>query len=126
MTEATKTSIFSVWHAWIRQASLVGALEIRFGFEKGFSLMCKWPLLAGVRPNDPNLAPPFIDPRETLENPDEKGLDDEIPMFPSPARPEPAGVEPAASSAGAEPSARAPADLESDHMDVMTMMMRGV
>ena len=39
-------------------------------------------------------------------------------MFPSPARPEPAGVEPAASSAGAEPSARAPAGLESDHMGV--------
>ena len=93
------------------------SFRIREGVQ--FDVQAVWPLLAGVRPNDPNLAPPFVNPRETLENPDGEGvLDDEIPMFPSPARPEPAGVEPAASSAGAEPSARAPADLESDHMDV--------
>ena len=93
------------------------SFRIREGVQ--YDVNAVWPLLAGVRPNDPNLAPPFVDPRETLENKDEEGvLDDEIPMFPSPARPEPAGVEPAASSAGAEPSARAPADVESDYMDV--------
>ena len=26
-----------------------------------------WPLLSGVKPNDPNVAPPFVDPREVLE-----------------------------------------------------------
>ena len=80
------------------------SFRIRQGVQ--FDVQAVWPLLAGVRPNDPNLAPPFVDPRETLEDLDGEGvLDDEIPMFPSPARPEPAGVEPAASSAGAEPSA---------------------
>ena len=76
------------------------------------------PLLAGVRPNDPNLAPAFVDPRETFETKDKGVLDDEIPMLLSPVHPEPVGVEPAASSAGAEPSARAPADVESDQMDL--------
>ena len=26
-----------------------------------------WPLLSGVKPNDPHVAPPFVDPREVLE-----------------------------------------------------------
>ena len=39
-------------------------------------------------------------------------------MFPSPARPDTAGVDPAVSSAGADPSARAPADPGPDYMDV--------
>ena len=33
-----------------------------------------WPLLAGVRPNDPNLAPPFVDPRKALENENGEGF----------------------------------------------------
>ena len=43
-----------------------------------------WPLLAGVRPNDPNVAPPFVDPREVLEG--EGVLDDDLPSFPAPPR----------------------------------------
>ena len=93
------------------------SFRIREGVQ--YDVQAVWPLLAGVRPNDPNLAPPFVDPRETLENKDGEGvLDDEIPMFPSPVRPEPAGVEPAASSAGADPSASAPVDPGPDYMDV--------
>ena len=104
------------------ESPLVGYLvgyvyRIREGVQ--YDVQALWPLLAGVRPNDPNLAPPFVDPRETLENKDGEGvLDDEIPMFPSPARPEPAGVEPAASSAGADRSASAPVDPGPDYMDV--------
>ena len=93
--------------------------SFRIREEVAYDVQAVWPLLAGVRPNDPNLAPPFIDPRETLENENGEGvLDDEIPMFPSPVRPEPAGVEPAASSAGANPSASAPADPGPDDMEV--------
>ena len=93
------------------------SFRIREGVQ--YDVQAVWPLLAGVRPNDPNLAPPFVDPRETLENKDEEGvLDDEIPMFPSPVRPEPAGVEPAASSAGAEPSASVPVDPGPEYTDV--------
>ena len=97
----------------------------RFKWESGYfregvqyDIQSVWPLLAGVRPNDPNVAPPF-DPREVLENENgEVVLDDSIPMFPSPVHPEPAGAAPAASSAGAEPSAGAPADPMSEYMDV--------
>ena len=48
-----------------------------------------WPLLAGVRPNDPNVAPPFVDPREVLEGEprvEEGVLDDDLPSFPAPPR----------------------------------------
>ena len=40
------------------------SFRIREGVQ--FDVNAVWPLLAGVRPNDPNLAPPFVDPRETL------------------------------------------------------------
>ena len=92
------------------------------GSEVQCDVQAVWPLLAGVRPNDPILAPPFVDPRETLENENGEGiLDDETPMFPSPARPEPAGVEPAASSAGANPPASVPemeVDLRGDDDEI--------
>ena len=72
-----------------------------------------------MAPSNGTQAPPFVDPRETLENDNGEGvLDDEIPMFPSPAGPEPAGVEPAALSARADPSASAPVDPGPDAMDV--------
>ena len=72
-----------------------------------------------MAPSNGTQAPPFVDPRETLENDNGEGvLDDEIPMFPSPAGPEPAGVEPAALSARADPSASAPVDPGTDAMDV--------
>ena len=48
------------------------SFRIREGVQ--FDVNAVWPLLAGVRPNDPNLAPPFVDPRETLENIDEEGV----------------------------------------------------
>ena len=84
-----------------------------------YDVQAVWPLLAGIRPNDPDLAPLFVDPRETLENENGEGvLGDDVPMFPSPVRPEPAGAAPAASSAGAKPSARGPVDSGADHMDV--------
>ena len=76
-----------------------------------------WPLLAGVIPNDPSVAPPFVDPRESLENPVPEGvLEDDIPVFPSPSPVDPHPVaEPSAPSAAAPPSVAAPAD---DTMDV--------
>ena len=93
------------------------SFRIREGVQ--YDVQAVWPLLARVRPNDPNLAPPFVDPRETLENENGGGvLDEDIPMFPSPVRPEPAGMEPAASSARADPSASAPVDPGPDYMDV--------
>ena len=51
------------------------SVDIHFGIEKRFNLMFKtvWPLLAGVIPNDPSVAPPFVDPREWLENPVPEG-----------------------------------------------------
>jgi len=56
-----------------------------------------WPLLSGVRPNDPNLAPPFLDPSEVLEGEPqvEEGVLDDLPAFPTAPRHEsvPADVE---------------------------------
>ena len=75
-------------------------------------------MLAGVIPNDPSVAPPFVDPRESLENPVPEGvLEDDIPVFPSPSPVDPHPVaEPSApSAAAAPPSVAAPAD---DTMDV--------
>ena len=57
------------------------SFRVREGVQ--FDVQTVWPLLAGVIPNDPSLAPPFIDPRESLENPVPEGvLDDDIPVFP--------------------------------------------
>ena len=53
----------------------------------GFDVQTVWPLLAGVIPNDPSVAPPFVDPRESFENPVPEGiLEDDIPVFPSPVQ----------------------------------------
>ena len=64
-----------------------------------------WPLLAGVIPNDPSVALPFVDLRESLENPVREGvLEDDIPVFPSPSPIDPYPVaEPSAPSAAAAP-----------------------
>ena len=35
-----------------------------------------WTLFSGVKPNDPNVAPPFVDPREVLE--DEPQIEEEV------------------------------------------------
>ena len=60
-----------------------------------------WPLLSGVRPNDPSVAPPFVDPREVLEGEPqvEEGVLDDVPSFPTPPRREDVSV-PAAASEG--------------------------
>ena len=89
--------------------------RIREGVQ--FDVQTVWPLLAGVIPNDPSVAPPFVDSRESLENPVPEGvLEDDIPVFlsPSPIDPYPV-AEPSAPSAAAPPSVAAPAD---DRMDV--------
>ena len=41
------------------------SFRIREGVQ--YDVQAVWPLLAGVRPNDPNLAPPFVDPRIKME-----------------------------------------------------------
>ena len=92
------------------------SFRIREGVQ--FDVQTVWPLLAGVIPNDPSVAPPFVDPRESLENPVPEGvLEDDIPVFPSPGPVDPHPVaEPSApSAAAAPPSVAAPAD---DTMDV--------
>ena len=92
------------------------SFRIREGVQ--FDVQTVWPLLAGVIPNDPSVAPPFVDPRELLENPVPEGvLEDDIPVFPSPSPVDPHPVaEPSApSAAAAPPSVAAPAD---DTMDV--------
>ena len=92
------------------------SFRIREGVQ--FDVQTVWPLLAGVIPNDPSVAPPFVDPRESLENPVPEGvLEDDIPVFPSPSPVDPHPVaEPSApSAAAAPPSVAAPAD---DTMDV--------
>eukprot|EP00434_Breviolum_minutum_P044116 symbB.v1.2.039362.t1/scaffold6515.1/size17451/1 len=82
-----------------------------------FDVQTVWPLLAGVIPNDPSVAPPFVDPRESLENPVPEGvLEDDIPGFPFPSPIDPYPVaEPSVPSAAAPPPVAAPAD---DRMDV--------
>ena len=60
------------------------SFRIREGVQ--FDVQTVWPLLAGVIPNDRSVAPPFVDPRESLENPVPEGvLEDDIPVFPSPS-----------------------------------------
>ena len=92
------------------------SFRIREGVQ--FDVQTVWPLLAGVIPNDPSVAPPFVDPRESLENPVPEGvLEDDIPVFPSPSQvnPHPVAEPSAPSAAAAPPSVAAPAD---DTMDV--------
>ena len=92
------------------------SFRIREGVQ--FDVQTVWPLLAGVIPNDPSVAPPFVDPRESFENPvPERVLEDDIPVFPSPSPvdPHPVAELSAPSAAAAPPSVAAPAD---DTMDV--------
>ena len=92
------------------------SFRIREGVQ--FDVQTVWPLLAGVIPNDPSVAPPFVDPRESLENPVPEGvLEDDIPVFPSPSHVDshPVAEPSAPSAAAAPPSVAAPAD---DTMDV--------
>ena len=55
------------------------SFRIREGVQ--FDVQTVWPLLAGVIPNDPSVAPPFVDPGESLENPSiEEPVEDDIPV----------------------------------------------
>ncbi len=59
------------------------SFRIREGVQ--FDVQASWPLLSAVRPNDPNVAPPFVDPREVLEGEprgEEGALEDDLPMLP--------------------------------------------
>ena len=77
-----------------------------------------WPLLAGVRPNDPNVAPPFVDPREVLEGEPrvEEGVLDDLPSFPAPPRHEsaPADGEVAPAAGNSENDEMMDVDLRGD------------
>ena len=65
-----------------RQVIREHSFRIREGVQ--FHVQTVWPLLAGVIPNDPSVAPPFVARRESLENPvPEAVLEDDIPVFPS-------------------------------------------
>ena len=81
-----------------------------------------WPLLAGVRPNDPSVAPPFLDPREVLEGEPRvgEGVLDDLPSFPAPPRHESAPadgeVAPAAGNSG-ENDERMDVDLRGEIED---------
>ena len=86
-----------------------------------------WPLLAGVRPNDPNVAPPFVDPREVLEGEPrvEEGVLDDLPSFPAPPRHEsaPADGEVAPAAGNPENDEMMDVDLRGDDDDEMELGM---
>ena len=52
------------------------SFRIREGVQ--FDVQTVWPLLAGVIPNDPSIAPPFVDPRESFENPVPEGVLEDV------------------------------------------------
>ena len=76
-----------------------------------------WPLLAGVRPNDPNVAPPFVDTREVLEGEPrvEEGVLDDLPSFPAPPRHESAPADGEVAPAAGNP----------DNDEMMDVDLRG-
>ena len=86
-----------------------------------------WPLLAGVRPNDPNVTPPFLDPREVLEGEPrvEEGVLDDLPSFPAPPRHEsaPADGEVAPAAGNPENDEMMDVDLRGDDDDEMELGM---
>ena len=86
-----------------------------------------WPLLAGVRPNDPSVAPPFVDPREVLEGEPRvgEGVLDDLPSFPAPPRHEsaPADGEVAPAAGNSENDEYMDVDLRGDDDDEMELGM---
>ena len=80
-----------------------------------------WPLLSGVKPNDPNLAPPFVDPREVLEGEPEveEGVLDDMPAVPAPSRRDsvPAEVGEAPAAGNSEEDETMDVDLRGDEDD---------
>ena len=80
-----------------------------------------WPLLSGVRPNDPTFAPPFVDPRDVLEGEPQvgEGVLDDMPAFPTPPRPAsvPADVEVAPAAGNSDEDETMDVDLRGDEDD---------
>ena len=80
-----------------------------------------WPLLSGVKPNDPNVAPPFVDLREVLEGEPqiEEGVLDDMPAVPAPSRREsvPAEVEEVPAAGNLEEDETMDVDLRGDEDD---------
>ena len=80
-----------------------------------------WPLLSGVKPNDPNVAPPFVDPREVLEGEPqvEEGVLDDMPAVPAPSRREsvPAEAEEVPAAGNLEEDETMDVDLRGDEDD---------
>ena len=80
-----------------------------------------WPLLSGVKLNDPNVAPPFVDPREVLEGEPqvEEGVLDDMPAVPAPSRREsvPAEVEEVPAAGNLEEDETMDVDLRGDEDD---------
>ena len=80
-----------------------------------------WPLLSGVKPNDPNVAPPFVDPREVLEGEPqvEEGVLEDMPAVPAPSRREsvPAEVEEVPAAGNLEEDETMDVDLRGDEDD---------
>ena len=80
-----------------------------------------WPLLRGVKPNDPNVAPPFVDPREVLEGEPqvEEGVLDDMPAVPAPSRREsvPAEAEEVPAAGNLEEDETMDVDLRGDEDD---------
>ena len=80
-----------------------------------------WPLLSGVKPNDPNVAPPFVDPREVLEGEPqvEEGVLGDMPAVPAPSRREsvPAEVEEVPAAGNLEEDETMDVDLRGDEDD---------
>ena len=74
-----------------------------------------------MKPNDPNVAPPLVDPREVLEDepPVEEGVLDDMPALPAPSRREsvPAEVEVAPAAENLQEDETMDVDLRGDEDD---------
>ena len=94
-----------------------------FRAQKGvqYDVNAVWPLLSGVKPNDPNVAPPFVDPREVLEGEPqvEEGVLDDMPAVPAPSRREsvPAEAEEVPAAGNLEEDETMDVDLRGDEDD---------
>ena len=90
-------------------------------FRAWYDVNAVWPLLSGVKPNDPNVAPPFVDPREVLEGEPqvEEGVLDDMPAVPAPSRREsvPAEVEEVPAAGNLEEDETMDVDLRGDEDD---------
>ena len=95
------------------------SFRAREGVQYDVNAVC--PLLSGVKPNDPNVAPPFVDPREVLEGEPqvEEGVLEDMPAVPAPSRREsvPAEVEEVPAAGNLEEDETMDVDLRGDEDD---------